>query len=406
MLTHQLETDIPEVEKLHIAAYAPRITTGWETQDKLIMLRYLEQVRGIEGGHSLAGYIEYFARDFFANLTLEERKELIAAGENYPTSALSVLAKLPENPGPEVLREIRELDKRLDGKTGEPAARLRVGIVAVLGRSGEDESLAYLRGLYIQHPERRAPVAMSLTQHPDGDDWPILVDSLRTVDGDAAREILAALARVDRQPDTSEPYRNAILLGLRLQANGGELAARLLEKWVGQKPYQTDAPLAEQLAAWQTWYATTFPNELPAELPKESTQNKWSYEELLSFLDSKEGKAGSPSRGAGVSRCAVHQLPPLQREGREDRTRFEHRRAAVHAKGSPGVDRLSESGRVGSIREPDRDGRRQDVHGHRCKKCRWRNDGAAIRRAKGRIGGRGYRGCAAEQAIGDAGRVG
>jgi putative heme-binding domain-containing protein len=233
-------------------------------------------------------------------LTLEERKELIATGENYPTSALSILAKLPENPGPEMLTEIRQLDKRLDGKTGEPIARLRVGIVAVLGRSDEKESLTYLRRLYIQQPERRAPVAMSLTQHPDGDDWVVLVDSLRTVDGDTAREILGALARVDRQPDKSEPYRNAILLGLRLQANGGELVAQLLEKWVGQKPYQAGAPIAEQLAAWQSWYATTFPNERPAELPKESAQNKWSYDELLSFLDSKEGSAGSPSRGAQV----------------------------------------------------------------------------------------------------------
>ena len=105
------------------------------------MLRYLETVRGIEGGHSLAGYIEYFARDFFANLTLAERRQVIAAGENYPTSALSVLARLPENPGPDVLAEIRALDQRLDGKPGEPMARLRVGIVAVLGRSGEEESL-------------------------------------------------------------------------------------------------------------------------------------------------------------------------------------------------------------------------------------------------------------------------
>jgi putative heme-binding domain-containing protein len=145
---------------------------------------------------------------------------------------------------------------------------------------------------------------MSLTQHPEGNDWSILVDSLRTVDGDAAREILGALAHVDRQPDKSEAYRNAILLGLRLQANGGELVAQLLEKWVGQKPYQADAPIAEQLTAWQSWYATTFPKERPAELPKESTQNKWSYDELLSFLDSKEGSAGSPSRGAQVFRDA------------------------------------------------------------------------------------------------------
>ncbi len=299
-LTHQLESDIPDIEKLQIAAYAPRITAGWQTQDKLIMLRYLEQVRGIEGGHSLAGYIEFFARDFFANLTLEERKQLIATGENYPTSALSVLAKLPEDPGPEVLKEIRDLDKRLEGKPGEPIARLRVGIVAVLGRSGEKESLAYLRSLYINQPERRSPVAMSLTQHPEGDNWQILVDSLRTVDGDTVREILGALVRVDGQPDKSEPYRNAILLGLRLQASGGEDVARLLEKWVGQKPYQADAPLNEQLAAWQSWYATTFPNERPAELPKESVQNKWSFDELLSYLDTKEGKSGSPSRGAQV----------------------------------------------------------------------------------------------------------
>jgi putative heme-binding domain-containing protein len=300
VLAHQLETNIPEVEKLQVAAYAPRITSGWQTQDKLIMLRYVEHARGMEGGHSLAGYIEYIARDFFATLTLDERKQLIAVGEKYPTSTLSILAKLPENPGAEVLDEIRALDKRLDGLPGEPVARLRVGIVAVLGGSGEEKSLAYLRKLYVRQPERRAPIAMGLTQHPDGDNWPILVDSLRTVEGDAAREILTALARVDRQPDKSEPYRNAILLGLRLQPNGGELAARLLEKWIGRKPYKTDAPVAEQLAAWQAWYASTFPNERPAELPKDSHQNKWSFEELLSYLDSADGKSGSATRGAQV----------------------------------------------------------------------------------------------------------
>ncbi len=299
-LAHQLESDIPDIEKLQIAAYAPRIATGWGSQDKLIMLRYLEQVRGVDGGHSLSGYIEYFARDFFANLTLDERKQLIVEGEKFPTSALSVLAKLPENPGPDVLKEVRALDKRTDGMPGEPIARLRVGTVAVLGRSGEPESLAYLRDVYLHQPERRAPVAMSLTQHPEGDDWPILVDSLRTVDGDTAREILGALIRVDRQPDKSEPYRNAVLLGLRLQNNGGELVTRLLEKWVGQTPYKTGAPLGEQLAAWQSWYATTFPNERPAELPKESQQNKWSFDELLSYLEGPEGKLGSPSRGAHV----------------------------------------------------------------------------------------------------------
>ncbi len=196
-LAKQLQSEIPEVEKLHIAGYAARMTNGWQTADKLVLLRYYEQVRGIEGGHSLSGYIENFARDFFTNLTLEERRQVLAAGENFPTSALSVLAKLPENPGADVLAEIRALDQRLEGMPGEPIARLRVGIVAVLGRSGEEESLAYLRDVYLHDPQRRAPVAMSLTQHPNGENWPILVDSLRTVEGEPAKEVLTALAKVE-----------------------------------------------------------------------------------------------------------------------------------------------------------------------------------------------------------------
>jgi putative heme-binding domain-containing protein len=252
----------------------------------------------------MGGYIENFARDFFANLNSTERRQLIATGENYPTSALSVLAKLPSPAEPELLADIRALDQRLEGLTTEPVARLRVGIVAVLGGSRDEESLEYLRNLYLNDPQRRAPVAMSLTQHPEGENWPILVDSLRTVDGQPARTILTALGTVERRPETSEPYRNTILLGLRIRDEGGELATKLLEKWLGQAPYGPDTPVADQLAAWQTWYANTFPNELPAELPRESQPNKWSYEEILSYLESPEGKEGSPSQGAKVFQTA------------------------------------------------------------------------------------------------------
>jgi putative heme-binding domain-containing protein len=301
-LAKQLEADIPDIDKLHVAAYSARVSNGWTTAEKLVMLRYYEQARGMTGGHSLSGYIEGFARDFFANLTLVERKQVLAAGESFPTSALSVLAKLPENPGPEVLAEIRALDQRLEGLTGEPIARLRVGIAAVLGRSGEEQSLAYLRNVYLNDPQRRAPVAMSLTQFPDGENWAVLVDSLRTMEGEPAKEVLTALAKVARRPETSEPYRNAILLGLRLGSGGGDMAVRLLEHWLRETPasYSADAPVEDQLGAWQQWYAATFPNERPAELPKEAQPNKWSYEELASYLETAEGRAGSPSRGAQV----------------------------------------------------------------------------------------------------------
>ena len=130
------------------------------------MLRYYESVRGMEGGHSVNGYIEGFARDFFTNLSLAERRQVLAAGENFPTSALSILAKLPDNPGADVLADIRALDQRVATREGEPMARLRVGTIAVFGASGDPKSLAYLRSVYQSQPERRAPVATSLAQYP------------------------------------------------------------------------------------------------------------------------------------------------------------------------------------------------------------------------------------------------
>jgi putative heme-binding domain-containing protein len=109
---------------------------------------------------------------------------------------------------------------------------------------------------------------------------------------------------VNRRPDTSDPYRNTILMGLRLQNAGGDAAVRLLEHWTGRRLTQPNAPVADQLAAWQKWYAVTFPNELPAELPKESQPNKWSYDELLAYLESPEGQAGNAARGATVFQAA------------------------------------------------------------------------------------------------------
>jgi putative heme-binding domain-containing protein len=140
---------------------------------------------------------------------------------------------------------------------------------------------------------------MSLTQDPSGENWELLVDSLRSIDGIAAGDVLHALAQVDRRPETAEHYRFAILQGLRMGDDGGELAVRLLEHWSGQPTSAGQSTtVQEQLASWQAWYGQRFPDARPAELPKESTANKWSYDELLSFLESEEGKAGDPTRGA------------------------------------------------------------------------------------------------------------
>ena len=231
-LAAQVATNIPDVEKLQIAAYAPRITAGWETPDKLIMLRYYEQIRGIEGGHSINGYVENFARDFFATFTLAERRQVIAVGESFPTSTLSILAKLPENVGPMCW------PKSATWTVGSKAKRARHSPVCAsaswpcsAAAATPRRSITCAKSI-LKDPQRRAPVAMSLTQHPDGDNWEILVDSLRTLEGEPAKEVIAALTNVKRRPETSEPYRNTILRrpALAERRRTGRQVARTLDR--------------------------------------------------------------------------------------------------------------------------------------------------------------------------------
>jgi putative heme-binding domain-containing protein len=97
------------------------------------------------------------------------------------------------------------------------------------------------------------------------------------------------------------------LQGLKLGSNGGDLAVDLLKHWTGQSLDGNQSSVNDKLAVWQNWYANKFPDAQPAEPPHDSTANKWSYAELLTYLDTAEGKGGNPVHGAKVfqdAKCA------------------------------------------------------------------------------------------------------
>ncbi len=214
----ELAKDLPFEEKLQVGAYAARLETGWTTAAKLKLLGFYEQARKVDGGYSVDKYVENFARDFMTRLTLDERRHILAGGEKWPATALSAIAGLPENPGPDMLAEMRALDRKVAPHCAESDVyrRLRVGIIATLGGVDDPESQQYLRTVYRDEPEYRGPVAMSLAQRPSKENWPYLVDSLKVADGAAAQEVLAALSSSPLRPQTAAAYRSVILLGLRL----------------------------------------------------------------------------------------------------------------------------------------------------------------------------------------------
>jgi putative heme-binding domain-containing protein len=301
-MVEQLDSDMASVEKMQILTHARFLTAGWTLSLKLKMLEAYEAAREIEGGHSFAGYIENISRDFFATFNEDERRLILADGVKWPSSALSVLAKLPKDLSPETLREIERLDRQVKKLDTESAKRLRIGIAAVLGASGDADAMAYLRELYETEPDRRVPIAMCLAQQPQGENWPLLVSSLSIVEGSAAQEVLMRLAQVDQVPDEkeSETYRQAILRGLMLRDNGSRRAVALLEKWTGQQLGSPDDAWDKTLGAWQAWFAEKYPQSPPATLPVEDEQNDWTYQELLSFLTGPQASEGVAARGAAI----------------------------------------------------------------------------------------------------------
>jgi putative heme-binding domain-containing protein len=294
-------------EKLHLALYARFMKTGWSCEQKLAVLRFYEYARTLPGGHSYRGYIDNTTRDFIAQMTDDERWDVIVLGHELPNAALMALAKLPPNPGAEKLTVLIGLDRQLAGAQNEAASRLGTGIVAVLGRSQDPEAMSYLREVFEQQPERRQDAAMGLAQDPRAENWTLLVRALPVLEGPAAQEVLTKLATVDQRPERPEDLRQAILAGLRLKEAGGKQAVALLEKWTGEQLSRPEDTWEVALATWQSWFVAKYPDQPAPNLPQAAEGTKWSLEQILDHLNSEAARSAVPQRGSLVyekAQCA------------------------------------------------------------------------------------------------------
>jgi putative heme-binding domain-containing protein len=191
---------------------------------------------------------------------------------------------------------------------------LLVGLVAVMARSGDPASMAYLREVWRRDPERRPAVAIGLSQQPDGENWDYLVRSLAVLEGRAAQEVIGKLLTVPDAPEAPEYYRQVIMRGLELKDQGGEQAIALLAHWAEEEVSPPAAPWDQALATWQTWFRKKYPDQPEAVLPQANEENSWNFDELLEYLTVGEGlRKGSATDGAAVfakaqcSKCHLFQ---------------------------------------------------------------------------------------------------
>src|SRR5947207_13466923 len=109
-------------------------------------------------------------------------------GQKWPNAALGALYKLPKDMNEETLATLASLDRKLAALKGDSIQRLQVGILAVLARSGDDASMAFLRKVFDESPERRQAATLGLAQQPGGENWSYLLKSMSSLEPAAARE--------------------------------------------------------------------------------------------------------------------------------------------------------------------------------------------------------------------------
>ena len=200
----------------------------------------------------------------------------------------------------ETLEVLKEMDKQLDHNSEQAIKRLQIGVVAVLTRSGDAASMAYLREIWDRDPERREAVAMGLAEDPRGENWNYLVRTLPVMQKEVARSVMAKMATIKKTPDEAEPYRQVILKGLILQDDGAKEAIALLEHWTGESRSRERDSWKTALLAWQKWYERSFPDTPPPNLPVVQADNKWHVEELLNYLSGDQVATASADRGKAV----------------------------------------------------------------------------------------------------------
>ena len=273
-----LDSDLSPADRIHAATHLRFLNTEWTRQEKLRIFRHLTPKP--DTANNVAAYLRNVGNDFGVEFGPEEDLAIIRDGQNSPAAAMDAVLRLPEKLNAEQVRELIELDGRLEGE-GRDVKRLKVAILAMLARDGRDQAMAYLRNVYDREPRRRAEVAIGLAEKPDSDNWSYIIRSLTLVDREIAVEMMKVLKTVPRKPTQAEPYRQVIMTGERLGKDGGIEAVRLLEYWCGFNSPKETPPWNLALEAWHNWYDKNYPGAPTSRVTEARAALNVDYDKLL-----------------------------------------------------------------------------------------------------------------------------
>ncbi len=305
----QIAGDLPLVEKVHIGTHAPRVEKGWNDDARATLLTFYQQSLSSVHGRTADGYIRRPMRDLLKAMPEEDRPAMLASCAAMDDVAMELLQLFSKGAiNQRQLAAAMTLDRARCAAGNETSDAVAAEIVAVVGRSNSDRAVEYLHQIFESYPERRQDVARALAaQALDGQrrqrDFELLLRSLLVVEGKDARLVVRALNSYRYVATAPRWTRHVLLTGLRLGKQGGDDAIALLRHFNGEDASEGIEPLAERLAAWQDWFREKYPDLPDPSLPAQPPMAKWTYGELLTYLESDPGDSARGPAAFEKAQC-------------------------------------------------------------------------------------------------------
>jgi putative heme-binding domain-containing protein len=333
-----LKTDATMSDRMLIAMHLPMLPHEWTSSERMATLQFLEGCLEDQTGGSFALYVMKTSEALSKFLTEREALQILDLGDKYPNAAMAALYKLPEQLDAEQVDKLKRLDSAIDqgGLESDVYKRLKTGITAVLSMQADESAMEHLRERWRKSPDRRATIALAMSQRPDEANWDYLVRSMGVLDLFAVGDVCNCLLKIEAATEDPEAVRQVILQGFKLVDAGQDPGPvlKLLEYWTAtstasliepnaQDPQSTetqptsDSAITSQakvtpIAAWQTWYATKYPDAPSAVLASATADPRWSLDFIEQFLNGEQGRQGSSERGQQMyakARCnACHKM--------------------------------------------------------------------------------------------------
>ena len=274
-----------DLDKLQVLTHMRQQLPLLPADVRLSILAFLERVQSDSTQGNMRLYVAELTGPLTEQIQENEFNTILARGGEFPSTSLAIFYRMSEHLDDSKIQSILEIDRVLKDREDLSAVEARIGCVAMLAQSGNDQAMTYLREVWRAEPERRNDVVLGLAQQPEGDNWPYLVSSLEGLNDDTAGEVLRQLKKVNRRPQDPIYFRHVILAGHRLRADGASAADQLLRHWTNEEFEPTSAKWRTVLDEWAAWFNEKYPDLPRIQFEDLTAQGNYSVDQLLSYIE-------------------------------------------------------------------------------------------------------------------------